>query len=233
MTDLNENPFLTAIIRQKQEIELLRNEYDVAEDRFDHIFTIKKFKLDNQILSYMAMPFDYEPELEKKEIEANELDIVKLGLITNEQVYILNDLDVQDPGQTVMYDEETGEVWEIRIKVECLIDGSYFDENKKTWILPKGTKEAKFHIYPIKNQKEHFDFSEFHEFSIKSMEKMTNYMMLNDEEGQIKLYLEKEPQDIKANIIQDYWEQVIRVKLITKEGAKKWLTHYICFKTKD
>lgn len=65
------------------------------------------------------------------------------------------------------------------------------------------------------------------------MEKMTNYMMLNDEEGQIKLYLEKEPQDIKANIIQDYWEQVIRVKLITKEGAKKWLTHYICFKTKD
>ncbi len=64
------------------------------------------------------------------------------------------------------------------------------------------------------------------------MEKMTSYMTINDEEGTKKLFLPLEKQVISANIIQDGWEQVIRVKLINEKDSIKWLTHYICFKTK-
>lgn len=232
MSDVMENPFITALVRQKQEIDLKRYEFDVQEDRFDHIFSVKYSTIDNQVLSYMSMPFDYEPELSKKEIDAGNIAMCKIGSLPKNQVLIVNDVDVQDVAQTIMFDPETKEVYDITIGVKCLVDGSYYDENKKMWFLPLKTKKVEFEIEPIKNKSTPIDISKFYEFSVKSMEKMTSYMTINDEEGTKKLFLPLEKQVISANIIQDGWEQVIRVKLINEKDSIKWLTHYICFKTK-
>lgn len=232
MSNVMENPFISALVRQKQEVDLKKYEFDVHEDRFDHIFSVKYSTIDNQILSYMSMPFDYEPGLNKKEEDAGNIAICKVGSLPREQVYIINDIDVQDVAQTIMFDPETKEVYDIKIQVTCNNEGSYFDDNKKMWILPLKTKKAEFEIVPVKNSKDPIDISSFYEFSVKSMEKVTSYMTINDEEGVKKIVLPLEKQTITANIIQDEWEQVIRVKLINAENSIKWLTHYICFKTK-
>lgn len=232
MSDVMENPFITALVRQKQEIDLKRYEFDVQEDRFDHIFSVKYSTIDNQVLSYMSMPFDYEPDLNQKEKDAGNIAICKIGSLPREQVLIVNDVDVQDVAQTIMFNPDNNEIYDITIGVKCLVEGSYFDDNKKMWILPLKTKKVEFEIQPVKNKTESLDFSDFYEFSVKSMEKITNYMTINDETGTKKLFLPLEKQVISANIIQDEWEQVIRVKLINNEQSIKWLTHYICFKTK-
>mgnify|MGYP001319168145 CR=1 FL=1 len=229
---IEDNSFAQAIARQKIDTDLKRSTIDIMEDRYEEFFAIKYFDFDNQVLNYMSMPFEYTAELEKAEIELGTLVLKHLGILPREQVKIINDLELQDISQSIMYDPENEEIWSITIKVNCLVEGSFYDENKRSWVLPLGTKIAEFEIEPVKNWKESFDFSNFHEFSIKSMEKMTNYMIMNDEEGTKKIYLPKEKQTIKVNVVQDNWDQVIRVKLVPHENSKKWLTHYICFKTK-
>ena len=227
-----ENSFLQAITRQKIETDLKRETNDLLEDRYDEIFTIKYTNTDHQVINYISMPFDYESELEKKEVDAGLLILKKLGIIPKDQVKILNDIDLQDTAQLVMYDEELGRVYSVTIKVQCTVPGSYYDEDKRMWILPLKTRKAGFIIEPVKNWEDSFDFSGYHEFSIKSMEKKTNYVMLNDEEGIKKIHLEKSKQEFSVNVVQDNWDQVIRVKLKPREDSVKWLTHYIAFKTK-
>ena len=130
------NPFIESVIRQKIDREVKHIEVDADENRYNHIFSVKYDIADNQILSYVSMPFDYTPELEKKEIDIGNVKQMKIeGHPPAEQINILNDVDVGDVSRLVMFDEETQEIYRLLVKVDCLNEGSFFDDRKKIWML--------------------------------------------------------------------------------------------------
>ena len=225
------NPFYDSVVRLQQELQLKRINFDIEESRYGHFFSLKVYKCNDLVNTFIAMPFEHEMHLSEKDTE--KYYILDVGQISDEYVRILNDIYLGDTTQLIKVNPETKEIYNISVKVECLTEFSSYNEEKNMWYVPTGTTEINFLLTPVKNLISEFDVTGFDSFYVKSMEKRTNNMTFNGVEGESKLNLHTGPQKITVNIVQDDTEQVFRIKLKDKDCASQWITHYVAFKTKD
>lgn len=225
------NPFYASVVRLQQELQLKRINFDIEESRYGNFFSLKVNQCNNAVNTFIAMPFEHVMNLIEK--DKDKYYIMDVGQISDEQVRILNDVYLGDTTQLIKVDPETKEIYSLTLKIECLTKGHSYDEDKNMWFVPVGTKEITFRITPMKNWTEEFDITGFDIFYVKSMEKRSSDMMFNGIADEKKLDLNREPQEVTVNVVEDDLEHVFRVKLKDVDCAPQWITQYVAFKTKD